>query len=97
MYTLANNQFKTKSAVKEFYSNILHSYNYGDELIPEDQITVGALFQHHAGLDIKLGGSEVDYFTVMSHMYGNKCFKVHKKDGTNIDFSYINCINNLKK
>jgi hypothetical protein len=61
-------------------------------LTRENKLDLVALFKKHPYYKIKIGSGAKDII-VEKTKYGNNCFFILRKDGTQTDISYLQCIN----
>jgi len=95
-YQLGLMEFKTKSEITQYFKTMLNSYELKDIVYSEDAQKLMELLQHHSDPAAKIGVGVRD-IKVDSMEYGTRCFHIIRVDGSMIDFSYTQCINNLKK
>lgn len=103
MYKIGKKEFKTKTTITNYFSFILKNVKENTVLEGQYFIDVLALLEYHTERDEKIGCG-VDYIKVEKHtdlINGFKSstshFHIYRKDKTNIDFSYRNCVNNIGK
>lgn len=85
--------FNRKSDVIDHCRNILARYNEGERILLKDDhdFLSNLLLGHKDCLD-KIGGG-IHYFTNRKMPpYNNKCFFIVRTDGSEIDFSFMQCI-----
>jgi len=84
-------RFKSRTAAREFFQIMLHRYQIGDRVTPEDQILLGELLRRHPEAPQKIGVG-VDHFEVLGADFDTQCFHVFRTDGTFEDFSLHTCV-----
>ncbi len=72
---------------------ILYRYKNGEMVSVKDAPIIRYLLEHHPDKAQKIGKG-IHHFFVARNMGGTRCFYVHRKDGSNIDFSYKKCLKN---
>lgn len=74
---------------------ILYKYPAGTRICNDlDVAFLYNIFEGHSEWDSKCGVG-IDFFTVESTTYrNNKCFVIHRKDGTSTDISFVHSITN---
>lgn len=95
-YKLGDKTFKTKTEVTEHYKGILQSYELQSVLNRDDSIDVYYLLLNHPGVDIKMA-KPISSIYVDTAQYQTRCFYLNYNDGTKDDFSYTQCVKNLKQ
>jgi hypothetical protein len=86
-----NNTEKTKAC-----RNILHYCKIGKYVRPEDFNFLIEIFQNHDEWIEKRGVGISNISTILTG-YKNKCFVLHRTDGTTTDISYVASIKNISK
>lgn len=88
---LGNTSFKSESAARLFFQQMLRKYAPGDRVSDDDAVMLEHLLKRHPESHGKIGEG-VDHFEVMSHTFNSQCFAVHRTDGSYEDFSYKWCV-----
>lgn len=91
-FDVGRSTYPTKKAATAFYREMLHSYRVGQSLTQGHHDLMLALVELHPGRDEKIGCGVVR-FSVKLDEWGNKCFHIHRADGTDTDVSYRVCFN----
>lgn len=81
----------TKKAKIERCQEILHRVKLGVKLSGIDEEFLIGVFEGHREWDLKRG-SGIDYITVNYTTHGNKCFFLHRTDGSVTDISFHKAI-----
>lgn len=102
-YTINKKEYKSKSKVKDYFQKILKTNKVGNKLPKAKFEDVLALLKYHTDAENKIGCG-VKYITtkhpegmLTEFMQRDVHFNIIRVDGTEEDFSYNNCINNLGK
>lgn len=102
-YKIGKKEFKTKTTITNYFSFILKSVKEGSILEGQYLIDVLGLLEYHTEKEDKIGCG-INYIKVEKHtdiingFKSKTChFHIYRVDGTNIDFSYKNCVNNIGK
>jgi hypothetical protein len=102
-YKIGKKEFKTKTTITNYFSYILKNVKEGTILDGTYLEDVLGLLEYHTERDEKIGCG-IDYIKVEKHIdiingfkSNTSHFHIYRKDGTNIDFSYRNCVNNIGK
>lgn len=102
-YTIGGREFKSKQTVTDYFSHILRTNKVGTKLPKNFEKDVIILLQFHTERDEKIGCG-IDHIKTEKHLdaingfYSNtQHFHIYRTDGTDIDFSYKNCVNNMGK
>jgi hypothetical protein len=102
-YKIGKKEFKTKSTITNYFSYILKNTKSGTILDGQYLTDVLGLLEYHTERDEKIGVG-IDHIKVEKHtdlINGFKSntnhFHIYRKDGSDIDFSYKNCVNNIGK
>jgi len=95
-YKLGMAEYATKSEVTAAYRAMLNSYNLGESLDRDDSSRLYYLLLEHPSAHIKMG-KRITSIIVDTAMHGTRCFYLLYDDGTKDDFSYTQCISNMKK
>lgn len=91
-YNINNQLFNTKTAIIKYVQSILYSYVSGRSLSKLDETFILSLLEYHPNKDEKIGIG-VERIEVRKNPPKHKGFWIIRKDGTQIDFSYLVCIN----
>ena len=84
-------QFKTKAAAKDEIRRRIDQYEAGDILSAADQIFFEELFKLHDEYSEKVG-TGIQHIQVVRDFHRNKCLYIHRKDGSEIDISWVHCV-----
>lgn len=84
-------QFRTKKSATEEARRRISQYETGDRLNTEDENFFASLFTLHSELPEKIGAG-IDHIKVERDFHGNRCLYIHRIDGSNIDCSWVHCI-----
>lgn len=88
---LGTRRFANKSQATAYFKEMLNRYRVGDIVNDEDSVDLAQLLRFHEEYAVKVGGG-IDRFEIMRADYNTQCFKIIRKDGSWIDFSYPHCI-----
>jgi hypothetical protein len=91
---LATISFPSQRVATEFFRDMACRYEDCDRINEEDTRHLAALLEWHTERDEKVGVG-VDHFEVMWADYGTRCFRIVRRDGTWIDFSYRHCVRSV--
>jgi hypothetical protein len=83
--------FAKKGDAVAYLNEMLHRYDVGDRVSPEDAVILRAAVDRHPDAEAKIGCG-IATFSVRSADYGTKCFWVNRTDGTTEKFSHRGCI-----
>lgn len=83
--------FKTKIAATNEARQRVNKYKIGDKLNDDDEIFFESLFTLHSEYTKKIG-TGIDYIYVKQDFYNNKCLYIHRIDDTEVDCSWVHCI-----
>ena len=87
--------FKTKAESKDFVKAILNKYELQNSLDTTDFQFICELLKRHPEYDKKLGVGITKIIIKLDGNWGKtRCFHIKRIDGTETDFSYLNCIDN---
>jgi len=84
-------QFKTKKSAREEIQNRINSYDFNEELSPEDIVFFSELFKLHDEHQIKVGCGIKTIF-VKKDFHNNRCLFIQRVDNTEIDISWVHCL-----
>ncbi|MDG9670591.1 DCL family protein [Hahella sp. CR1] len=84
-------QFKTKKSATEEARKRINHYKFGERLRPDDEHFFVSLFTLHPEYSSKKGAG-IDYIIVKKDFHNKRCLYIHRIDGTEIDCSWVNCI-----
>lgn len=84
-------QFKTKKSAREEIQNKINSYDFNEELSPEDIVFFSELFKLHDEYQIKVGCGIKTIF-VKKDFHNNRCLFIRRIDNTEIDISWVHCL-----
>jgi hypothetical protein len=82
---------ETQKSQKEHFRAILHRYAIGRPLEGDDLADVLALLRRHPEAAQKIGCG-IQAIEVQPSIFGTRCFRIVRSDGTETDFSYLSCI-----
>jgi hypothetical protein len=91
--------FRTQGEATKFFGHILDQYKLGERVREEHEPDLRAILKRHTEYQEKLG-SGIAYFFVdrpKRPTLGDKCFWVCHTDGTKDDFSFQNCVTQIKR
>jgi hypothetical protein len=91
-YEVGGERFKSKAALTERVRKILYSYPFEEELQPDDFAFMSSLLLRHTESTRKIGVG-LAKMKVMPGLHKTRCFFLIRIDGTESDFSFVNCIN----
>lgn len=92
-FVINNTVLTSKAAAKRFLRDIRDSYDDNVPIRGDDRASLLVALSWHPEAEEKIGVG-VDFFTVKT-VYGkmkNRCFFVHRTDGSSTDFSFPACI-----
>lgn len=95
-YKLGDLEFNTKSEITAYYKSMLNTYNKKTLLNRKDSTDIYWLLKEHPHVDIKMN-QKITSIYVDTAMHNTRCFYLNYEDGTRDDFSYTQCIKNIKK
>lgn len=95
-YKLGDLEFNTKSEITDYYKNILNSYEKKIPLNRKDSTDIYWLLKNHPSVEIKME-KPITSIYVDTAMHNTRCFYLTYNDGSKDDFSYTQCIKNIKK
>lgn len=84
-------QFRTKKSATEEARLRINQYEAGERLSVEDEHFFVSLFTLHSEFEEKKG-SGIDHIKVQKDFHNNRCLYIHRVDGTEIDCSWVHCI-----
>lgn len=90
-YEVGGERFPTKKAITERVRQILYRYPLGGRLDEDDLAFMSSLLLRHTESTRKIRGG-VAAMKVMPATYGTRCFFLVRHDGSETDFSFVNCI-----
>lgn len=89
---LGTQKFDNKGQATAYFKKMLNRYRVGDRVNEADSADLAQLLRFHDEYAEKVGVG-IDHFEVMMPAgYTTQCFKIVRKDGSEIDFSYPHCI-----
>lgn len=95
VFNIGDNVFKTKNDLKNFTKSILNKYSFNSPIDTIDYNFICELLKRHPEYDRKVGsGIKSIVIRPDGHWGKTRCFHIICIDGTETDFSYINCIDN---
>ena len=84
-------KFAKKGDAVAYLNAMLHKYDVGDKVSPEDsKVLIAALARHPDGE--KKIGCGIESFSVRTADFGTKCFWVNRTDGTTAKFAHRSCV-----
>ncbi|ESP90526.1 DCL family protein [Pseudoalteromonas luteoviolacea] len=84
-------QFRTKKRAIEEARLRINKYQGGERLSVEDELFFASLFTLHSEFEEKKGVG-IDHIKVQRDFHNNRCLYIHRVDGTEIDCSWVHCI-----
>lgn len=84
-------QFKTKTAAKAEIRRRIGQYEAGDILSVADQAFFEELFKLHDEYVEKVGVG-IKHLQVERDFHRNRCLYIHRTDGSEIDISWVHCV-----
>lgn len=90
VFSVGSLTFKSKGEARAYFQDILARNRIGCRLISTDEINVVWLLDRHPERDVKIG-TGVASITIALDGWGKKHFVARRKDGTDMDFSYLAC------
>lgn len=84
-------QFRTKTAAKDEIRRRIGQYEAGDILSITDQVFFEELFKLHDEYSEKVGAG-IKHIQVERDFHRNRCLYIHRTDGTEIDISWVHCV-----
>ncbi|HDO1318357.1 DCL family protein [Aeromonas veronii] len=84
-------QFKTKTAAKAEIRRRIGQYEAGDILSVADQVFFEELFKLHDEYVEKVGVG-IKHIQVERDFHRNRCLYIHRTDGSEIDISWVHCV-----
>ena len=92
---LATREFKTKSATKVYFKEMLTKYSPGNRIRDDNEKDLGALLKRHPAWAKKVGAG-IDHFEVaFDTEFATKCFCAVRTDGTKENISIHTCLSAL--
>lgn len=94
-FNIKDQTFQTKAEFKDFVKVILNKYEINKAIGTADLQFISELLKRHPEYDKKVGNGIKAIVIKMDGNWGKtRCFHIQRIDGTETDFSYINCIDN---
>lgn len=90
-YKVGGKSFRTKTEIREYVKSILKRYVSGRILNKNDEEFIISLLENHPSKDEKIGCG-IERIEVRFNPPKHNGFWIIRKDGTQIDFSYLVCI-----
>jgi hypothetical protein len=84
-------QFRTKKSVTEEARRRINNYEANDRLNAEDEMFFTSLFTLHSEFAEKKGVG-INYIKVQRDFHNNRCLYICRTDGSEIDCSWVHCI-----
>lgn len=91
-----NYQFRTKKSAREEAQRRIKQYEAGNRLSVDDELFFTSLFTLHSEYEEKRGVG-IDHVKVERDFKKNRCLYIHRTDGSNIDCSWVHCIQPASK
>jgi hypothetical protein len=85
-------EFPSKTAAEGFFRAMKDRYRNGDTINAEDSPLLRGLLERHPEAHQKIGCGIRRFFKQRSDK-GTDCFWIEREDGSQTDFSYIDCVN----
>ncbi len=92
--TIAGRTFATRDELHEAIKEVLHA-RPPDEDLTEDYPFLRELINQHPDAKHKIGIG-IRAFQIQ-HVYGSRCFRLFRVDGSSTDFSYLKCVRKFNK
>lgn len=89
---LGDRSFRTRQEALAFFRAMLARYKPDDVVVDADAAYLAELIKRHPEASEKIGPG-VHHFEVMHADFGTKCFRIVRRNGTRVDFSYPTCVN----
>ena len=89
-YIVGGKSFRTKDDLEAYIKNILHGALIG-RLASDDEAFIADLLTNHPSAEVKIG-TGVQSIRVGKTALGGRGFFVTRTDGTEVDFSYKQCV-----
>jgi hypothetical protein len=86
-----NYQFRTKKSATEEARRRINQYEAGNKLSIDDELFFTSLFTLHSNYKEKKGVG-IDHVRVEKDFHNNRCLYIYRIDGSNIDCSWVHCI-----
>ena len=84
-------QFRTKKSATEEARRRINNYEANDRLNAEDEMFFTSLFTLHSEFSEKKGVG-INYIKVQRDFHNNRCLYICRTDGSEIDCSWVHCI-----
>lgn len=84
-------QFRTKTAAKDEIRRRIGQYEAADILIVADQVFFEELFKLHDEYSEKVGVG-IKHIQIERDFHRNRCLYIHRTDGSEIDISWVHCV-----
>lgn len=84
-------QFRTKTAAKDEIRRRIGQYEAGDILSVADRVFFEELFKLHDEYSEKVGAG-IRHIQVERDFHRNRCLYIHRTDGSEIDISWVHCV-----
>lgn len=98
-YTICNEQFKNKEEIGEYVRQITKSYRYGEPLSDEHEQFMLTLLAYRGERYFEKVGCGVDHVYIQdspgSHGKIYPCFYIYRIDGSEADFSWRKCVDDI--
>jgi len=91
-YTVAGQDFRTQQDLLAYVRAILNRYHLGQVLDLFDYPFVIDLLQQHPDAAQKIGCGASHIYVAETPAYHTRCFHLVRQDGSETDFSYLECI-----
>ncbi|MCK5230858.1 MAG: DCL family protein [Desulfobulbaceae bacterium] len=93
---LPSKKFGSKKEAQQFFREMLHHYEDGDEIKDEDESILFELLQRHPEAKEKIGCGAKGFYRNRSPNHPTSCFHIERNDGTTTDFSFNDCVSSSK-
>ncbi len=94
-FQILQKTFQTKAELKDFTKAILNKYELNITIAMADFTFISELLKRHPEYELKIGsGIRAIIIRTDGNWKKTRCFHIQRTDGTETDFSYINCIDN---
>lgn len=95
-YLIGTRSFTSKSKIADYVKSILKRYSSGRSLSKDDESFISLLLENHPNKGEKIGCG-IERIEVRLNPPKYKGFWIVRKDGTQVDFSYIACLKGSSK
>ena len=84
-------QFRTQAAAKDEIRRRIGQYEAGDIVSVADQVFFEDLFKLHDEYSEKVGAG-IKHIRIERDFHRNRCLYIHRADGSEIDISWVHCV-----